>query len=390
MFSTGSSDVSLIGGHIGPVLAKGTASMPAKCLCLWLALASAAYSDTQATKDGLNWETNLETAKRVARESNRLVLIHFGGPWCQPCLQLEKQVFSQPGFGRELHAMYVAVKVDPRENADLTTKYAVRAVPTDVVITPRGQLICKVESPTTAAAYVETMNKIAASAQPLGETAGAPATAAPAMAVTTKEKTRTTANDSTDDRYADYYRSRRPAGSGVLDTDQPRARPNSTAGQEQPHTTAVSMRQQSAASATAADVRPSVTTPQPHVIAPAAKSHSNPPLALDGFCAVTLIEKRVWQLGDKKWGARHLGRIYLFANEEAQKKFLAHPDRYSPVLSGNDPVMRLDHNQDVAGIREHGAFYNDHIYLFVSEETYHRFESNPERYTVDTRQALRR
>jgi YHS domain-containing protein len=80
----------------------------------------------------------------------------------------------------------------------------------------------------------------------------------------------------------------------------------------------------------------------------------------------------------------------LFTSEEAQKAFLGDPDRYSPVLAGNDPVMRLDHNRDVPGKREHGAFYNDRIYLFASEETFLRFDRDPARYTVESRQAMRR
>ena len=121
-----------------------------------------------------------------------------------------------------------------------------------------------------------------------------------------------------------------------------------------------------------------------------AKAPGNPPLVLDGFCAVTLIEKHRWQVGSKHWGAIHLGRIYLFASEEARKSFLTNPDRYSPVLSGNDPVMRLDHNQDVLGKREYGAFYDDRVYLFASEENFQRFRGDPARYTIDNRQALRR
>jgi protein disulfide-isomerase len=150
---------------------------------------------------------------------------------------------------------------------------------------------------------------------------------------------------------------------------------------------------QSAAGGAATEARqgpqPKVITPKA-VVAPKTKSPGNPPIALEGYCAVTLVEKRVWQAGDKKWGAIHRGHTYLFASEEGQKAFLENPDHYTPVLSGNDPVLRLDQNQDVAGKREHGAFYDDRIYLFASEETFQQFNRDPSRYTVDTRQALRR
>lgn len=367
--------------------------MPAKCLGAWLVLIATAIAETQATSDGLHWEPDLKTAQRLARESNRLVLIHFGGPWCVPCQQLEKQVFNQPGFGRALHKNYVAVKVDPRDNAELTAKYGVRAVPMDVVITPSGQVVYKLESPTTVAAYLDSMNRIAASQQSGVETAHTLAST-PAEAKT--EGGRTATNDATE-RYADYYRSRQQVATAQPNANPAAAHTENPMAQEQPRTTAVSMRQPTPGGTPLADSRSTGPRPQPKVITPSVKSPAsqpkapgNPPEALEGFCAVSLVEKHEWRRGDKRWGATHRGRTYLFANEEAQKTFLGNPDRYTPVLSGNDPVMRFDHNQDVPGKREHGAFYNDRIYLFASEDSFQQFERDPARYTVDTRQALRR
>jgi thioredoxin-related protein/YHS domain-containing protein len=351
---------------------------------VWTVLAGVAFAETSTTNDGLSWETDLETAQRLARQTNKLVLVHFGGPWCEPCQALEKQVFSRPGFGRELRARFVAVKVDPRDHQELASKYGVRAVPTDVVITPRGQLIYRIPSPTSPAAYVEAMNRIADNVQPLGETANALASAAQAAEASSQQNAPPAVNDATD-RYADYYRSRQSA---------PEARPEASPAHsdqtphDPPRATPVSMRPQTPAAS--AETRQVAASPQPKSIAPMARQPGDFPVALDRYCPVTLIEKRTWQLGDTRWGARHRGRTYLFVNEEAQKAFLADPDRYSPVLSGNDPVMRLDYNQNVPGKREHGVFYNDRVYLFASEETFQRFDQNRARYTVESSQAMRR
>lgn len=359
--------------------------MLAKCLCVWTVLASAAAAETPVAKDGLQWENDLEAAQRHARETNRLVLIHFGGSWCPPCQLLEKNVFSQPAFGRELQSKYVPVKIDVDNNKELAAKYAIQNIPTDVIITASGQLLYKVRSPATAAAYLETMNNVAANALGVSNTVAASAQpAAPAV-----PKNAEPVNDQ-GDRYADNYRSRQAGGSGSTVAGQPPAHREPATAHEQPRTTAVSMRQPAAVTASAGEAKPAATQPQPKVITPATKAPANPPVGLDGYCPVTLWEKRVWRSGDKAYGAIHRGRTYLFANEEAQKKFLANPDRYSPVLSGNDPVLRVDRNQDVPGKREHGAFYGDRIYLFASEESFQQFDRDPTRYTVDNRQTLRR
>src|SRR5689334_6705470 len=60
---------------------------------LLIAIASniAAVADDQ-----MPWLPSLEAAQQVAARTNRLVLIHFWAPWCQPCMRLEREVFSKP------------------------------------------------------------------------------------------------------------------------------------------------------------------------------------------------------------------------------------------------------------------------------------------------------
>lgn len=84
-----------------------------------------------------------------------------------------------------------------------------------------------------------------------------------------------------------------------------------------------------------------------------------------------------------------MGRTYLFAGPEEQKKFLARPDRYSPVAAGHDPVLALEGQQMVPGRREHGVFYDGRIFLFSSEESLERFSQSPSRYAPQIYQAMR-
>jgi len=113
-----------------------------------------------------------------------------------------------------------------------------------------------------------------------------------------------------------------------------------------------------------------------------------PPLALDGYCAVTLVEKVSWKKGDVRWGGIHRGRTYLFGSEAEQKAFLANPERYTPALSGIDPVAFFDRGQSVDGIRQYGVYYRDHFYLFSSEQSLQTFWGNPQDYASRVRQAM--
>jgi len=119
--------------------------------------------------------------------------------------------------------------------------------------------------------------------------------------------------------------------------------------------------------------------PQMNVGAPAA-SPGPQNVALDGFCPVSLVEQGTWSKGDPRWGAVHRGRVYLFSTPQSQQRFLTSPDRFSPVLEGNDPVRFAETGQLVAGKREHGVYYGDRIILFADEDALQRFGSRPDYY----------
>ena len=114
-----------------------------------------------------------------------------------------------------------------------------------------------------------------------------------------------------------------------------------------------------------------------------------PTLAMDGYCPVRLVETGRWQKGDKAWGIIHRGRIYLFTGAEELRRFQANPDRYAPINSGNDVVIALEVGRAVPGFREHGAQYDGHVYLFASEATLKKFESNPLFYSERALQGIR-
>ena len=115
----------------------------------------------------------------------------------------------------------------------------------------------------------------------------------------------------------------------------------------------------------------------------------HPPLGLDGYCPVTLTEKTEWAVSDRRWGMIHRGRTYLFVGPKEQARFHADPDRYAPMVSGNDIVLATEQGQAVPGMREHGVFFGNRIYLFSSEATLEKFTLNPHAYANQALGALR-
>jgi protein disulfide-isomerase len=124
-------------------------------------------------------------------------------------------------------------------------------------------------------------------------------------------------------------------------------------------------------------------TPDPRQLPPGA-----PSLGFDGYCPVSMRNSWKWVAGDPRWGVVHRGHTYWFATAVEQKQFWTDPDRYTPALSGMDPVLKIDHKQEVPGKREHSLDYDGLFYMFASEATLQQFTANPQKYSTSVRQAM--
>jgi YHS domain-containing protein len=126
-------------------------------------------------------------------------------------------------------------------------------------------------------------------------------------------------------------------------------------------------------------IRPMVApVPKPSADAPLPRRELPP--GLNGFCPVNLVENENWIVGDSRWAVEHRGRVYLMSGADQQQRFLANPDRYAPVLTGNDPVLAVDEGRQEPGRTEHCVVYDGRLYSFSNISTLARFRQNPKRY----------
>lgn len=70
------------------------------------------------------WQTDLETAKKIAREKDRLILLNFSGSdWCGPCIRLRKEIFDANAFSQLADSALVLVSADfPRNKKNQLSK----------------------------------------------------------------------------------------------------------------------------------------------------------------------------------------------------------------------------------------------------------------------------
>lgn len=330
------------------------------------------------------WQTDLEAAKKTALKNGQPVLVHFGAPWCAPCNKLENEVFNQPGFEQAISSLYVPVKLNCDNHPELLRQWGVDSVPTDVILSPQGQVIAKTASPLTLSEYLGRMNQIAQGGRSHMPQPGAPAGAALAAApmVPPQQPPYGAAPPTGPAGYAGPPQ--QPAASPYA--QQPPVAPG---GAMQPASYAPPQAPQYGAAAPAGPVGPQPGVAPPGMTGPAAAAPAQQPLGLDGYCAVTLCEKHQWVAGNREWGVEYRGRIYLFATPEAKQKFWDNPDRYAPVASGVDPVLAIEQGRDVPGQRAHGVFFENRIYLFADEASLDKFRQAPDRYAAEIVQARR-
>lgn len=107
----------------------------------------------------LNWQTNFETAKELAKKENKQILIYFtGSDWSKACQLLNKEFFYTEKFQNIASKKLILVRINsPRRkelisetqantNKSLVEKYQQKIYPTIVLTNTKGEELGRVES----------------------------------------------------------------------------------------------------------------------------------------------------------------------------------------------------------------------------------------------------
>jgi thioredoxin-related protein len=104
----------------------------------------------------VEWQTDFETAKKLATENQKYILLNFSGSdWCGPCIRLKKEVFDSEAFEKLANGSLVLLNADfPRSKKNQLSKEAVHRneelanqynplgkFPYTVLLTPEGKVL---------------------------------------------------------------------------------------------------------------------------------------------------------------------------------------------------------------------------------------------------------
>ena len=334
-----------------------------------IAVSAVIALSASAVRAEIQWHQDLRAAHQKATEQNKPLLLHFYSDNCVWCDRLEEGAFSQPAVGQAVNASVIAVKVHAGQAKELAQMFQVRKFPTDVIVTPEGSTLSHGVSPQDPNKYIAMLTSAAAKHR---EAVGANAAASPAMpGPTTPSPASPTP----------------PAPAQVASA---------------PTTSPAGMSYPGGATAQLAGARTDGMTlgaPNPAIaqapVGPEVSAVASPPvkvnpaatelpdLAMEGYCAITVIDENRWAEGNPKHGVIHLGKLYLFESEEKMAKFLANPTPYTPVLNEIDVVRFFEERKIVPGKREFGVMDPIHrrMFFFADEAARVHFENEYQRYS---------
>lgn len=122
-------------------------------ICSTVQAADNVQESKQHATAGLNWITNLETAKKEAKAQKKPLLLYFtGSDWCIWCQKMDSEVFDSAKFQQAFAQKLIFVeldfpqkkKLDPEtkaQNDKLASEYDVQGFPTILILNPEGKLM---------------------------------------------------------------------------------------------------------------------------------------------------------------------------------------------------------------------------------------------------------
>jgi YHS domain-containing protein len=101
-------------------------------------------------------------------------------------------------------------------------------------------------------------------------------------------------------------------------------------------------------------------------------------IAMDGYCPVTVVDNERWAPGDSAVSATHRGQTFFFHADEQREAFLSSPDKYAPVLEGQDLVAVAEGTSgELRGSRSFGLKHHGRVFLFHNRQNRDKFSHSP-------------
>ncbi|MFK7737363.1 MAG: thioredoxin family protein [Pirellulaceae bacterium] len=132
-----------------------------RCICTLAILNILCLQVTVQADEAIRWAPDLKSAQQASAQFGVPVLVHFYGDDCLPCKTLETRVFSRVELVDTLNKYFICVRVNASHNKQLAADYGVHSWPTDVFLSPQGQVLYQGVCPQNAETYKGVVQNVA-------------------------------------------------------------------------------------------------------------------------------------------------------------------------------------------------------------------------------------
>jgi thioredoxin 1 len=100
------------------------------------------YSFYVPTND-VDWAENMVSARELANDSDKNMLLFFTGEWCSPCRIMKREVFADKEVMKAINSQVVPLMIDVDDpNAEeLLRHYKVGDTPITIFTDPQGKVL---------------------------------------------------------------------------------------------------------------------------------------------------------------------------------------------------------------------------------------------------------
>lgn len=102
-----------------------------------------AWYSFYAPSNDISWTNDIESAQKLASNSDKNIMIFFTGKWCSPCRVMKRQVFADNEVMKAIDTKVVPVEIniDDPNSEKLVKQYNIGATPTTLFIDYEGTVI---------------------------------------------------------------------------------------------------------------------------------------------------------------------------------------------------------------------------------------------------------
>lgn len=108
-----------------------------------LTAAQSARSAPWSAKSKVTWQKDLRTARDLAVEQEKPLLLVFGASWCTFCHKMQRETFTDRNLAAFIEREFVSIQLDFDKDTKVVELLEIEKLPCTVVLSPQADLLLK-------------------------------------------------------------------------------------------------------------------------------------------------------------------------------------------------------------------------------------------------------